>query len=151
MAKPASAAPTAEAADDLADGALLDVQSIAVKKLIARGNERGYVTYDEVNAALPQGQVSSEQIEDTMAMLSERGINVVEAEEAEDPEAAPAAKAEADAVGATLAEGDDAGVSTAAGVEGAASGAAVHAASPTARTTANGKARAVRERRIRRA
>ncbi|WP_291295676.1 RNA polymerase sigma factor RpoD [Elioraea sp.] len=97
MAKPASAAPTTEAADDLADGALLDVQSIAVKKLIARGNERGYVTYDEVNAALPQGQVSSEQIEDTMAMLSERGINVVEAEETDDPEAAPAAKAEGEA------------------------------------------------------
>jgi RNA polymerase primary sigma factor len=96
MAKPATAAPTDQAADDLADGALLDVQSIAVKKLIARGNERGYVTYDEVNAALPQGQVSSEQIEDTMAMLSERGINVVESEEAEDPEAAPAAKADAD-------------------------------------------------------
>jgi len=96
MAKPPSAAPTDQAADDLADGALLDVQSIAVKKLIARGNERGYVTYDEVNAALPQGQVSSEQIEDTMAMLSERGINVVESEEAEDPDAAPAAKAEAE-------------------------------------------------------
>jgi RNA polymerase primary sigma factor len=96
MAKPATAAPSDQAADDLADGALLDVQSIAVKKLIARGNERGYVTYDEVNAALPQGQVSSEQIEDTMAMLSERGINVVESEEAEDPEAAPAAKAESE-------------------------------------------------------
>jgi RNA polymerase primary sigma factor len=96
MAKPATAAPTTEAADDLADGALLDVQSIAVKKLIARGTERGYVTYDEVNAALPQGQLSSEQIEDTMAMLSERGINVVESEEAEDTEAAPAAKADAD-------------------------------------------------------
>jgi RNA polymerase primary sigma factor len=96
MAKPATAAPTTEAADDLADGALLDVQSIAVKKLIARGTERGYVTYDEVNAALPQGQLSSEQIEDTMAVLSERGINVVESEEAEDTEAAPAAKADAD-------------------------------------------------------
>jgi len=96
MAKPASAVQTDQAADDLADGALLDVQSIAVKKLIARANERGYVTYDEVNAALPPGQVSSEQIEDTMAMLSERGINVVESEEAEDPDAAPAAKAEAE-------------------------------------------------------
>jgi RNA polymerase primary sigma factor len=96
MAKPVSAAQTDQAADDLADGALLDVQSIAVKKLIARGTERGYVTYDEVNAALPPGQVSSEQIEDTMAMLSERGINVVESEEAEDPDSVPAAKAEAD-------------------------------------------------------
>ena len=96
MAKPASVAPTDQAADDLADGALLDVQSIAVKKLIARGSERGYVTYDEVNAALPPGEVSSEQIEDTMAMLSERGINVVESEEAEDLEAQPAAKAESE-------------------------------------------------------
>ncbi len=53
----------------------------AVKKMIARGKERGYVTYDELNSALPQDQSSSEQIEDTMAMLSEMGINVIESEE----------------------------------------------------------------------
>ena len=52
--------------------------------MIAKGKERGYVTYDELNAALPQDQVSSEQIEDTMSMLSESGINVVENEEGED-------------------------------------------------------------------
>jgi RNA polymerase primary sigma factor len=67
---------------------MLDIQSAAVKKLIARGKERGYVTVDEINAVLPSEQVSSEMIEDTMAMLSEAGITVSEAEEAEEGEGA---------------------------------------------------------------
>ena len=66
------------------DGALLDALNAEVKKMMARGRERGYVTYDELNTALPPDQVSSEQIEDTMSMLSEVGINVVENEETED-------------------------------------------------------------------
>ncbi len=65
------------------DGPLMDAAA-AVKKLLQRGKERGFVTYDELNAALPSEQVSSEQIEDTMATMSEMGINVVENEEAED-------------------------------------------------------------------
>jgi RNA polymerase primary sigma factor len=93
MAKPTTTTTADPAGEDIAEGALLDTQSAAVKKLVARGRERGYVTYDDVNAALPPGQVSSEQIEDTMAMLSELGVNVVEAEEAEEAEAAPVAKA----------------------------------------------------------
>jgi len=93
MAKPTTTTTADPAGEDIAEGALLDTQSAAVKKLVARGRERGYVTYDEVNAALPPGQVSSEQIEDTMAMLSELGINVVEAEEAEEVETAPVTKA----------------------------------------------------------
>jgi len=93
--KAAAGAETVETRDEQVEGVLLDTQSAAVKKLVARGKERGYVTYDEVNAALPSEQVSSEMIEDTMAMLNELGINVVEAEESEDPEAAkPAAKGE---------------------------------------------------------
>ena len=56
----------------------------AVKQLVENGKERGYVSYEELNAALPSDQVSAEQIEDTMAMLSELGINVVEAEETEE-------------------------------------------------------------------
>ena len=55
-----------------ADTPLIDLAGQAIKKLLARGKERGYVTYDELNAVLPQDQVSSEQIEDTMAMLSEK-------------------------------------------------------------------------------
>ena len=66
------------------DGPLLDALNAEVKKMMTRGRERGYVTYDELNTALPPDQVSSEQIEDTMSMLSEAGINVVENEETED-------------------------------------------------------------------
>ncbi|MCF8482263.1 MAG: RNA polymerase sigma factor RpoD [Rhodospirillum sp.] len=63
------------------DSPLLDSMNAAVKKLVTRGKDRGYITYDELNAALPPDDVSSEQIEDTMSMLSEMGINVVEDEE----------------------------------------------------------------------
>jgi RNA polymerase primary sigma factor len=55
--------------------------------MVAKGKDRGYVTYDEINAALPPEQVSSEQIEDTMTMLSELGVNVVENEDAEEAQA----------------------------------------------------------------
>ena len=83
---------TVETRDDVVEGVLLDTMTAAVKKLITRGKERGYVTYDEINAALPQDQVSSELIEDTLANLSEIGINVVDSEESEDGEATPVAK-----------------------------------------------------------
>ncbi|WP_413206309.1 RNA polymerase sigma factor RpoD [Rhodospirillum sp. A1_3_36] len=75
---------TAEAVNGQEEGGdspLLDSMNAAVKKLVTRGKDRGYITYDELNAALPPDDVSSEQIEDTMAMLSEMGINVVEDEE----------------------------------------------------------------------
>ena len=91
--KTASGSDTAEAREEAVDGVVLDITSAAVKKLIVRGKERGYVTYDEVNAAMPQEQVSSEFIEDTLSSLSEAGINVVEAEESEEGET-KAAKSE---------------------------------------------------------
>ena len=56
----------------------------AVKQLVENGKERGYVSYEELNAALPSEQVSAELIEDTMTKLSELGITVVEAEESEE-------------------------------------------------------------------
>ena len=55
-----------------------------MKKLIAKGKENGYITYDELNKALPAGEYSSEQIDDTMAMLSDLGINLVEAADVDD-------------------------------------------------------------------
>ncbi|MFZ0099657.1 MAG: RNA polymerase sigma factor region1.1 domain-containing protein, partial [Gemmobacter sp.] len=64
----------------------LDMSQAAVKRMIADARERGYITYDQLNAALPPEQASSEQIEDVMAMLSEMGINVVDGEEAEEGE-----------------------------------------------------------------
>ena len=63
------------------DGPLLDLSDDAVKKMIKLAKKRGYVTMDELNAVLPSEEVTSEQIEDTMAMLSDMGINVVEDDE----------------------------------------------------------------------
>ncbi|MDA0707711.1 MAG: RNA polymerase sigma factor RpoD, partial [Proteobacteria bacterium] len=69
--------------DDTSDNQITDSQEV-VKKMIAGAKKRGYITYDELNKALPQDQLSSEQIEDVMTMLSEMGINVVEDADNED-------------------------------------------------------------------
>jgi RNA polymerase primary sigma factor len=76
-------------ADDKQEGGdapLIDLNEASVKKLIARARKRGYITYDELNEALPQDQ--NEQIEDIMSSLSEMGINVVETEEADEEDGA---------------------------------------------------------------
>jgi RNA polymerase primary sigma factor len=67
-------------------GPMLDMSQAAVKKMIAVAKARGYITYDELNEVLPQDQVSSEQIEDVMAMLNEMGINVTEADDNDEEE-----------------------------------------------------------------
>ena len=72
--------------DDQDDDAMGDVSQTAVKKMIAEAREKGYITYDQLNQVLPPDQVSSEQIEDVMSMLSEMGINIIEDEEAEEEE-----------------------------------------------------------------
>jgi len=68
------------------DDAQLDMSQAAVKKMIQDARERGYITYDQLNAVLPPDQVSSDQIEDVMSMLSEMGIQVTEEEESEESE-----------------------------------------------------------------
>ncbi|MDR2858316.1 MAG: RNA polymerase sigma factor RpoD [Novosphingobium sp.] len=69
------------------DAPLIDLNDAQIKKLIARAKRRGIITYDELNEALPQDQMSSEQIEDIMAAISEMGVNIVESDEdAVDPE-----------------------------------------------------------------
>ncbi len=81
---------TAEAEDQVEtetqshDGPVLDMSDAAVKKLIKTAKARGFVTYDELNEVLPSEEVSSEQIEDTMSMLSDMGINVIDTDEAEE-------------------------------------------------------------------
>ncbi|MBS0275666.1 MAG: RNA polymerase sigma factor RpoD, partial [Proteobacteria bacterium] len=79
--KPGEAEPPGDA-----DSPLLDMSDVGVRKMIAKAKTRGYVTYDELNKVLPSEKVSSEQIEDTMAMLNEMGINVIESEEQEEGE-----------------------------------------------------------------
>ncbi len=83
-----SEATTTEAPETpVSDGPLLDLTDAGVKKFIKQAKTRGYVTMDELNKVLPSEEVTSEAIEDTLAMLSEMGVNVVEAEEdAPEPE-----------------------------------------------------------------
>ena len=78
------------------DGPLLDMSDAAVKKMIKAAKTRGFVTYDELNKVLPSEEFSSEQIEDTLSMLSEMGINVVENDEAEDSQEGGGEAAESD-------------------------------------------------------
>ncbi len=85
MSKQAAASEEQQSREETGDSPLLDTVAGTVKRLIAKGKERGFITYDELNAAMPPEQVSSEQIEDTMAIISELGINLVEAEESEEP------------------------------------------------------------------
>ena len=97
--KAANTAEATETREEAAEAPLLDILAAAIKKMLARGRERGYVTYDELNAALPPDQVSSEQIEDTMTMLSELGVNVIESEETEEPAAAETEDGDSEARG----------------------------------------------------
>jgi RNA polymerase primary sigma factor len=80
------------AGEESGDSPLLDTLNANLKKLLGRGKERGFVTVDELNKALPQDEFSNDQIEDIMASLSEMGINVVESEE--DQEQAPSSDEE---------------------------------------------------------
>jgi RNA polymerase primary sigma factor len=64
------------------DAPLIDLNDADVKKVIARAKKRGYITYDQLNEALPQGEMTSDQIEDMSAALNEMGINIVDNDEA---------------------------------------------------------------------
>ncbi len=93
MAKSATVAESSQGTE-AQDRPLLETHNATLKKLVARGKEQGYVTYEELNAVLPQEQVSSKQIEDVMTMLSEMGINLIDGEESEDNEDVGARKGE---------------------------------------------------------
>ncbi|MDM7945282.1 MAG: RNA polymerase sigma factor RpoD [Oceanibaculum nanhaiense] len=84
--KPATTDDKDDSRDDQNDSPLIDNIGAAVKRLIQKGKERGYITYDELNAALPSDQMSSEQIEDIMTQLSEMGVNVIDDEDKEERE-----------------------------------------------------------------
>ena len=70
--------------NETGDAPLIDLNEASIKKLIARAKKRGVITYDELNEALPQDQMSSEQIEDIMSALSEMGVNIVENDDSDD-------------------------------------------------------------------
>ncbi len=94
MVAKATEAESIETPADGSDDSLSDPMVQAVKKMIARAKEVGYITYGELNKVLPPNQVSSEQIEDTMTLLSDMGINVVDGDESEDGQTQTAGKEE---------------------------------------------------------
>jgi RNA polymerase primary sigma factor len=95
MASKANKSQAEEQDQDSGDAPLLDLNEASIKKLIAKAKKRGYITYDELNGALPQDQMSSEQIEDVMSALNDMGVNIVENDEAaEDNEEGAEAEAE---------------------------------------------------------
>lgn len=79
-----TAAEIGESREYTYESKLQDTHDAGVKKMVQADKERGYVTYDDLNTTLPPDQASSEQIEDTMAILSEKGINVIESKETEE-------------------------------------------------------------------
>ena len=68
------------------DAPLIDLNESTIKKLITKAKKRGYVTVDELNEALPQDQMSTDQIEDVMSAISEMGVNIIENDEEAEPE-----------------------------------------------------------------
>ena len=96
------------AEEDAAGGLLSQTVAGSIEKLVARVTERGYVTYDELSAALPLDQLSSEEIEDTMTMLSELGITFTENQESDESEEPVAPEGEPAKAGGNL-DHDDTG------------------------------------------
>lgn len=85
VAKPPKISTDIETSEEIGDVSLADLSktNLALKRLLAKGKERSYITYDELNEALPQSQLSSDQIDEIMSTFSEMGINVVDSEEVE--------------------------------------------------------------------
>ena len=90
------------------DAPLIDLNDASLKKVIARAKKRGYITYEQLNEALPQGEMSTDQIEDFSAALSEMGINIVENDE-QGEEGDDAAKPDDDDDAEPVDSGEDAG------------------------------------------
>src|SRR3954454_22380059 len=88
------------ASEQQTDGPLLDLTDASVKRMVKLAKKRGYITYEEINEVLPDGQSDPDQIEDVLSQLSEMGINVVEAEETEETTEAKASGESEDEDGA---------------------------------------------------
>ncbi|MGN6498998.1 MAG: RNA polymerase sigma factor RpoD [Tsuneonella sp.] len=87
------------------DAPLIDLNEASIKKLIAKAKKRGYVTYDELNDALPQGEMSSDQIEDIQSALSDMGVQIVENDEDAEAEGEGDSDDDVDEIGSD--DGDD--------------------------------------------
>src|SRR6516225_8697092 len=86
-----------EGPETLTDSPLLGLSDGAVRELVRSAKKRGYVTHDQINSVLASEEVSSEQIEEVLAMFSEMGVNVVETEGTSKEEEEPREEAEEEA------------------------------------------------------
>ena len=77
-------ADTDQTAQDASEAASLDAAQQTIKALLKLGKDRGFVTHDELNAALPAEEYTSEQIDDVMSTLNEMGVSVVDSAESDD-------------------------------------------------------------------
>ncbi|MDJ0921954.1 MAG: RNA polymerase sigma factor RpoD [Henriciella sp.] len=99
-------AKTKEAETAVEDRPVLDLNNTKVKKFMKDAQAKGYVTVEELNTILPADELSSDRIEDTMAMLSEKGITLVENEEEGESAAKSTALTKTDAKGAVTKKGN---------------------------------------------
>ena len=107
---------------DNEDAPLIDLNEAAIKKLMNKGKKKGYLTYDELNEALPSGEMSPDQIEDIQTAISEMGIQIVENDEEAEAEAEAEAEVEEMSVGEDQAEKKDAKKDTKAAAKKTATG-----------------------------
>ncbi len=92
---------------EVEDRPMLNLTDTKVKKFMKDAKAKGYVTVEELNAVLPADELSSDRIEDTMAMLSEQGVSVVENdEEGEAAASKSGALTKKDAKGAVVKKGN---------------------------------------------
>tara|TARA_B100000989_G_scaffold259455_1_gene209643 strand:- start:356 stop:2374 length:2019 start_codon:yes stop_codon:yes gene_type:complete len=77
-------ADTDQTSQDVREAASLDAAQQTIKALLKLGKDRGFVTHDELNAALPAEEYTSEQIDDVMSTLNEMGVSVVDSAESDD-------------------------------------------------------------------
>ena len=96
----------AETLEDTEDRPVLDLSDTKVKKFLKDAKAKGYVTLEQLNKVLPEDELSSDRIEDTMAMLSEQGITVVDSEEEGEAAAKSTAVATTGTTGAVTKKGN---------------------------------------------
>ena len=96
----------AEVLEDTEDRPVLDLSDTKVKKFLKDAKAKGYVTLEQLNKVLPEDELSSDRIEDTMAMLSEQGITVVDSEEEGEAAAKSTAVATTGTTGAVTKKGN---------------------------------------------
>ncbi|MEK7243518.1 MAG: RNA polymerase sigma factor region1.1 domain-containing protein, partial [Thermodesulfobacteriota bacterium] len=60
-----------------------EIESDEFKKLITLGEEKGFLTYDDVNDLLPSDVISSDQIDDIIMLFGEKNIDIIDTDKGE--------------------------------------------------------------------